>query len=203
MGEATLYQVEDGWIELVSGRQFYFGRDPEWMAHQIHEDDVAYALSRLCRYNGHAKRTFYVAEHTVVMADYVERNGGTPRQCLTALHHDDAEYIIGDLARPVKQKVPPFKNIENGLDEAVSIRFGTEWPFPSWLKELDSRILRDEREQVMNPSDNEWGTDSLKPLGVRFMPLRGRSSWWVRRMWLARHRRWSEAMAWEGTRDRA
>jgi hypothetical protein len=191
MTETTLYQVEDGWIELVSGTQFYFGAEPEVLQDSIHPEDVAYALSRLCRYNGHTTRHYSVGEHTILMADHVEREGGSPRECLTALHHDDAEYIIGDLPRPIKVKMPQFKELEARLDEAVALRFGTIYPLPGWLKDLDARILRDERDAVINPSDNEWGTDGLVPLGVRFMHLRGRLPFLVRRMWLSRHRRWA------------
>ena len=185
MTETTLYQVEDGWIELVSGKQFYFGAPTDDM---IQVEDVAYALSYLCRYNGHTKRHYSVAEHCVLMADWVKRHGGGPRECLTALHHDDAEYIIGDLARPVKNKIPQFKELETLLDEAIAKKFGTIYPFPDWLKELDARILRDERTAIMNPSDNEWGTDELEPLNVRFMSIRGRLPFLMRKQFLKRHR---------------
>ncbi|WP_185847867.1 metal-dependent phosphohydrolase [Brucella abortus] len=187
MGEPHLYQVEDGWIETRSGRRFHFA-DP--MAHEIVLEDVADVLPRLCRYNGHTRRWYSVAEHCCLMADWVEKQPwATPLDALTALHHDDAEYIIGDLPRPIKQVLPEFKAIEERLDRAVSIRFGTIWPFPAWLKEVDSRILRDERGLVMNPSDNEWGTDELEPLGVRPWEIMGRLQWFVRGCWLGRHRR--------------
>lgn len=205
MTETTLYQVEDGWIELHSGIPFHFGAEPAEIAPNIRVNDIATSLSRLCRYNGHTRRFYSVAEHTILMADWVERQGGTPKECLQALHHDDAEYIIGDLPRPIKYKMPQFKALEERLDRAIAIRFGLPNPMPAWLKELDARILVDEREQVMNPSDNEWGTDDLESLGVRLMGLRGRLSPVMRRMWLRRHLRWTIARAkhkfemWDGT----
>ncbi len=186
MTETHLYQVEDGWIELVDGTRFYFEAPED---HMIRPEAVAYSLSRLCRYNGHTRRHYSVAEHCVLMADWCEGHGFTPRECLTALHHDDAEYIIGDLPRPVKAKIPQFKELETVLDQAMALRFLTIWPFPGWLKELDARILVDERSNVMYPSDNEWGTDDLDPLGVHFRGLTGRSPWLMRRLWLRRHRR--------------
>ena len=184
-----LYQVEDGWIELVSGRQFHFGAEPSALAESIQPEDVAYALARLCRYNGHTRRFFSVAEHTLIMEDVCRRKGMTPRQRLTALHHDDAEYIIGDLLRPIKVTMPQFKALEERIDQAVALRFMTEWPMPKWLKEYDARILNDERRRVMNPSPNEWGTDDLEPLGARFMWLTGRFAPLVERRWLERHYR--------------
>lgn len=185
MTDTKLYQVEDGWIEVVSGGQFHFG-DPS--PDEIHVEDIAYSLSRLCRYNGHTKRHYSVAEHCCIMADWVaEQAWSNPQDVLTALHHDDAEYIIGDLARPVKVKMPQFKEVETVLDQAVALKFGTIWPFPDWLKDADARILNDERRAVMNRSDNEWGTDELVPLGVKFMSLAGRSSLLTRRAFLRRH----------------
>ena len=187
-----LYQVEDGWIELVSGTKFYFGAPKD---HMIHVEDIAYSLSNLCRFNGHTRRFYSVAEHAVLLADYVANlPWSTPRDVLTALHHDDAEYIIGDLARPVKVKIPEFKRLEVSLDEALAHRFGTIFPFPDWMREFDSRILCDEHRYVMNPSDNDWGTDSLELLGVRFKHLAGRVPLLMRWMYLRCHYRWNLEM---------
>ena len=190
MTETTLYQVEDGWIELVSGRKCHFGAEPRELANVINVEDVAWSLSRLCRYNGHTRRFYTVAEHAILMADWVENMGGGPRECLTALHHDDAEYIIGDLPRPIKVKMPQFKQLEQRLDEAVAIRFNTIFPLPKWLKDLDARILHDERRAVMNRSENEWGTDALQPLDVKFMWLSGHFPMLLRHKFIQRHRRW-------------
>lgn len=200
MTETPLYQVEDGWIELVDGRKFHFGAEPDALARMLRPEEIAWALSRLCRYNGHTRRFYTVAEHCVLMADWVARQpGATACDVLTALHHDDAEHIIGDLPRPIKVKMPQFKALEERLDQAVALRFGTYWPLPPWLKEIDARILRDERAAVMNPSPNEWGTDELEPLGVRFMPLRGRLPILMRREWLKRHYHWAGRLVTEQT----
>lgn len=194
MTEVSPHPAEDDWIELVSGRRFHLGGTPIFMAGEIHPEDVAYSLSRLCRYNGHTRRFYSVAEHTIVMADYLRRRGWGPQACLTALHHDDAEYIVGDLPRPVKATLPSFKALEARIEEAVALRFGTIWPLPDWLKVLDARIVCDERASVMNSSPNAWGVDALKPLGVHFMPVRGRLPGLLRGPWLDRHRRWTREM---------
>jgi hypothetical protein len=55
-------------------------------------------------------------------------------------------------------------------------------------------MIRDERDAVMRPSANNWGTDVFEPLGVRFMPLRGRSPFMMRRMFVARHWHWSRLL---------
>lgn len=185
-------QVEDGWIELVDGTAFTFGAPTLDM---INVEPIAYVLSKICRYNGHTKRHYSVAEHCILLADYVAGKAwATPRDVMTALHHDDAEYIIGDLARPVKHKVPAFKKIEHILDQAIAAKFNTIWPFPDWLPEFDARILQDERKTVMNPSSNNWGTDDLEPLNVSFLKFRGHWPFLIRRAFLKRHNYWAKRM---------
>lgn len=177
----------DDWMETRSGVRFQF-MDPQ--PEQIVLEDVALALSRACRYGGHTRRFYSVAEHCCLMSDWVMRQPwGSPADALTALHHDDAEAYIGDLPRPAKQNIPQFKAVETGIDRAVAARFGTAYPLPAWLKRADTAILVDERSQVMAQSGNRWMIDNHAPLGVRTWWLMGRFSWWVRREWLARHHR--------------
>lgn len=180
---------EDDYIELATGTAFYFNRTPHRMSERIFIQDIAHSISRLCRYNGHTHRFYSVAEHSLIMSEYVERLGGSAIDCLTALHHDDAEYIIGDLPRPIKNRMSQFKELEEKIDHAVSLRFGTTFPFPPWLKELDRRIIKDERASVMKPSENKWAIDDLEPLGVKFKPITGRFSWMIEGLWIARHQR--------------
>lgn len=196
MTAAHMYQVEDGWCELGDGTDFHFGDEPANLAQAIEPWSIAKALSKLCRYNGHTRRFYSVAEHTILMADYVEKVLKLgPRECLTALHHDDSEgLVLGDLPRPVKVKMPQFKDLEDRHDQAIALRFNTIWPLPGFVKDLDARILRDERQAVMRPSKHKWGTDELVALGVKFWWFRGRFDFWVAHEWLKRHRRWTRML---------
>ena len=160
-----LYQVEDGWIELRSGQKFHF-RSPDPALIDI--EDIAAALSKLCRYNGHTREFYSVAEHSCHVMRHA-RSYVTPihRSLLTALMHDAAEYVMADLPRPIKQTLPLYSEIELGLERVIAERFGLLTPpWPRWVKELDTRILVDERAQCMSDSGNEWGIDGLEPLGV-------------------------------------
>jgi len=162
MTDTKLYQVEDGWIETFTGRQFHFN-DPT--PDQIDLMDIAHALSLLCRYNGHTKRFYSVAEHSVLISRWLRANGHEAL-ALTGLMHDAAEAYIGDMPRPIKVTLPAFKTMETAIDTAVATKFELFYPFPDIIKECDSRILVDERAQVMNSSPHEWGTDQLEGLGV-------------------------------------
>lgn len=186
------YQVEECWMEMVHGTAFTFENPKPEM---INIDEIAHSLSRICRYNGHTKRHYSVAEHCILMADWVaDQYWASPRDVLTALHHDDAECVIGDLIRPVKHKMQDFKKLENVIDQAMAAKFNTIWPFPEWLHDIDGRIIKDERASVMNQSRNEWGTDELDVLGVKFKHITGRFPVLMCDMFLRRHFYWTDKM---------
>ncbi len=182
-----MHQVKEGWIGLHSGGAIHFAAPRQ---DEIILEDIAHSLSQLCRYNGHTKRFYSVAEHACLMSDWVMRqywaNFGDG---LTALHHDDAEYVIGDMTRPLKVTLPQFKAAETVLDEAIARKFGTEYPFPLWLKTIDRRIIRDEKLGVMLPTPLDWGVDRLEPLGVGFWKVFGRFPCVAKRRYLKRHHR--------------
>lgn len=166
-----------GWNEQYTGTRFYtFAPSPN----EVRIDDIAHALGFQCRYNGNCKRFYSVAEHSCLLSDWVRGNG--PRggmgdqaafedpfrhEALIALMHDAAEAYIGDLVRPVKHRMPEFKELEGVIERVVFPSLGLPPELPGWMKALDSRILCDERWQVMLTQENEWSTDELEPLGVR------------------------------------
>ncbi len=192
MSDLDTIPTVEGWIEIIGGKRFDIGNpDPD----SIYPEDIAHSLSRLCRYNGHSTRHYSVAEHCILMADYLEHQGFGPCACLTALHHDDAEYIMGDLARPVKHTLPAFKMFERKLERIIARRFKLMWPLPDYIKEIDTRILIDERQAVMVDSGLDWGLGHLEPLGVRLMSIRGHFPSLVKRSRLKRHYKWSKRIA--------
>lgn len=183
----------DAWVETHNGHRF----DVYDIENNVYDiDDIATALSRLCRYNGHTTRFYSVAEHDCAMFDWVEKQEwSTPLDCLTALHHDDAEYIIGDLARPIKLELPDFKSLETQIDVAIAANFGTIYPFPDWLKQLDADMLSVERLHVIKPSGHEWQLkSSLDPSEIKLFGFMGRFSWYVKWQWLKRHNKAMKAI---------
>lgn len=166
--QTRFHQVEDGWLETYTGVKFHF---LEPVPEEINLLDIAHALANTGRYGGHTRQFYSVAEHSMLMAEWLRKQGGTPLTVFTTLMHDAAETYIGDLCRPLKVLLPDFKAIEEKIDVAVACRFGTVYPFPPVVKELDSRILVDERRQLMSDSGNVWFTDTLEPLGVHISCL--------------------------------
>lgn len=161
----SLYTVEDGWAEIFTGTRFFY-KEPT--LDMIHFEDVANSLGKMCRYGGHTHTFYSVAEHSCLMLLHaVEQLKIKDKRLLrTIVMHDATEAYLPDLPRPLKHMLPQFKAFETMLEEVIAERFGLIFPHPPIVKELDSRILCDERAQAMNPSYNDWGIDILEPLGV-------------------------------------
>lgn len=162
-------EYTNAWLETYTGVPFkILDIDPR----QINIVDIAQALSNQCRYNGHTREFFSVAEHCVHMTRYVRRMGGTPIEQLTTLLHDASEPYMGDMIRPLKHQMPLYRELEEKIHAAVATVYGTIYPHPAWLKDLDTRIIHDERYQAMSHSPNVWVTDGMKGLEVvlKFWP---------------------------------
>lgn len=182
-----------GWSETNGGRKFYF--DPELIGENEYDlDDIAHGLARNCRYSGHVNVPHYsVAEHVSILADYVwSRRDMFPNSveraqaALTMLHHDDPEFMLGDMVRPMKRFFPLFKTLEEEVDKAVAKKWDLIYPHPSWLKDFDTRILVDERAQVRNPSLNDWNLP-VEGLGVE---IGGVVPHIAKRLYLNRHHKY-------------
>lgn len=146
------------WIQTATGRQFW-PMDPR--PDEIHLEDVAHALSMLCRFTGHCRHFYSVAEHSVLLSHAVSRENA-----LWALLHDATEAYLVDVPRPVKPFLPGYKEAEAVLEEAVARRFGLPLPVPQEVRDADRRILTDEATQNMAPPPVPWST-TTEPLGVR------------------------------------
>lgn len=151
-------QMRNGdWIQTFTGRKFW-PVDPR--ADEIEIEDIAHALSLLCRYGGHCLRFYSVAEHSVLLSRAM-----APEFKLHALLHDASEAYLIDLPRPIKNCLPGYREAEAAIEAAVAERFGLPPVMPPQVKEADTRILMDERAVNMRNAPSKWTTDTT-PLGI-------------------------------------
>lgn len=158
-----------GWIQTYTGRQFWpFAPRVE----DINILDVAHGLAMTCRYGGHTKKFYSVAEHCWHLSFL------GPRE---ALLHDSSEAYLGDVPRPIKYQpqMAEFRAAEAQIERLVAEKFSLSTDPAVWLavKELDDRILVDEIQALMRRpelylepgGDGESGGTlaHLKPLGVQ------------------------------------
>jgi uncharacterized protein len=140
------------WIQTVSGRP-YWPLDPR--PAEVFIEDIAHALAMLCRYTGHTKYFYSVAEHSVLVSQCVP-----PHLALVGLLHDAPEAYINDIARPVKVNLVGYAEIEDANWRAVAQRFGLPDEMPPEVKTADIAVLYAEKAQLMakmSANALEWG----------------------------------------------
>lgn len=86
--------------------------------------DIAVGLSNTCRYAGQREEFYSVAEHSVLVALMVARDGGSRQDQMQALLHDATEAFMGDINAPLKSLLPDFKAIENKLSAKIYTSYG-------------------------------------------------------------------------------
>lgn len=163
-------EVKGDWMQTASGRAFW-PLDPR--AEDIDLGDIAHALSMQCRYAGHCREFYSVAEHCVLMAQVM----GTLDARRWALMHDASEAYLVDVPRPVKPFLSNYKNAEARLMQVIAKRFDLAPTCPAEVEEADNRILLDEQRALMAAPPMPWNISGA-PLGVRIMnwsPAQARS----------------------------
>lgn len=158
------------WMQTFTGRRFY----PITPASEdVDPVDIAHALSLLCRYGGHVDRFYSVAEHCVLMSQWIEDNAtpGDPerarRLALWALLHDATEAYVVDVPRPLKRNLVGYREIEGGVMIAIALRFNLPGVvMPREVHDADDRILLTERNALMAATHERWAQEDLGPLPV-------------------------------------
>lgn len=130
-----------------SGRYFDFTvADPR----QVDIDDIAHALSHICRFTGHTRFFYSVAQHSVLVSRLVP-----PELAFEALLHDAHEAYVGDMASPLKALLPGYKALEKRIEALVRARFELPAVMSPAVKQADLVALRTEQRDCMN-SDHLW-----------------------------------------------
>jgi hypothetical protein len=149
-------------MQTYTGRQFW-PIDPR--ANEVHIEDIAHALSMMCRYNGHCRTFYSVAEHSVLVSQHVP-----PEHALWGLLHDASEAYIADIVRPAKRFIVGYHEAETRIMNAVCERFGLQPTMPAEVKRVDNAILADEQPVLLGPVAAGWGLTE-PALGVDIVGL--------------------------------
>lgn len=145
------------WINTYTGKKFY-PLSPR--VEDICIEDIAHALSMQCRFTGHIKRFYSVAQHSLEVCHLVPQEDK-----LWGLLHDAAEAYLVDLARPVKhaEGMETYRRAEHELMHAIAARF--ELPStpgrkqPTSVTDADHRMLIIEAHQLVPNRHPDWLID--------------------------------------------
>ena len=142
------------WMTTYTGRQFW-PLDPR--PEDVCIEDIAHALSMICRFGGHCRKFYSVAQHSCYVASLIpgpEKDGTS----LAALMHDAAEAYVGDLIRPIKRSFTPYHQVEAKVDAAIRQRFGLAC-IPEIIKWADNAMLKNEHRDMIDDGMT-WEVDA-------------------------------------------
>ncbi len=111
-------------------------------------EDIAHHLAKLERYNGAGAYPYSVGQHSLFVAEILP-----PEYMLHGLLHDATEAYLGDVVSPLKQLLPEYKKIEQGIMAAVFTRFNLSFPRQDIIKQADKSVMAAEMHQVLGWPD--------------------------------------------------
>ena len=153
------------YLQTVSGRWVNpFDPDPE----QLDAGDIARALANQCRFGGHSRVFYSVAQHSVIVSRLVEERGGDAQDAFAALMHDATEAYLGDMPHPLKHRSPlgaAFKAAEDDLERAIRDRFRIKPDVPD-IKPVDRALLATERRAFSGETWHWPELDGVQPLDI-------------------------------------
>jgi uncharacterized protein len=153
-------------LQTVSGRWVNpFDPDPD----QLDAGDIARALANQCRFGGHSRVFYSVAQHSVILSQLVEQRGGDIEDVFAALMHDATEAYLGDMPHPLKHRSPlgaAFKGAEEHLGHAIRARFRIKPDVPE-IKRVDRALLASER-RAFSAERWHWPElEGVEPLEIK------------------------------------
>ena len=86
-------------------------------------EDIAHALSMLCRGNGHVSSFWSVGEHCICCAKEAAGRKLSKKVALACLLHDASEAYLADITTPDKQFLPGYLEIEKRLQDTIYEKF--------------------------------------------------------------------------------
>ncbi|MFZ5645793.1 MAG: phosphohydrolase [Bacillota bacterium] len=160
------------WIETYTGKKFY-PLDPR--SEDVCIEDIAHSLAMQCRFNGHTRVFYSVAEHSVLMAEELALLGYGKDVQLYGLLHDAAEAYLCDLPRPVKRQLSTYGIAEKKLQEKILNSLGLPIPdidIETAITVMDRWLLGYEGRKLMSDRDawtalfGDYSPKSTEVLGM-------------------------------------
>lgn len=143
-------------------------------AEDITLEDIAHALSLMCRGNGQVVHFYSVGQHCINCAKEAKARGWNERLQLGCLLHDAAEAYMSDLITPIKVYMPQYYEIEDKFLEAVYEKFGLadlteeEW---NMIMEVDRALLTYDLVELLKEPVPDEGYQVVRIPDIDFRPF--------------------------------
>ncbi|HDR2864204.1 TPA: HD family hydrolase [Enterobacter asburiae] len=154
------------YIQTLSGKKFDYLNST---ADDVEIEDIATALSHICRFSGHLPEFYSVAQHSVLCSQLVP-----PEFAFEALMHDAAEAYCQDLPAPLKALLPDYQRIETLVDDLIRDKFSISREMSSVVKYADLVMLATERRDLEIDDGSVWPCLEGIPASdlIQIVPLR-------------------------------
>lgn len=152
------------WIITYTGRVVYpLDLRPE----DVCIEDIAHALAHQCRWGGHTRQFYSVAEHSVRVALICPR-----QHRLWGLLHDAAEAYLVDVPRPIKatDELRAYRLAEHNAMRAICEAFGLPLEMPEVVREADDILLATEARDLLPPELRERWSHPAAPIPFPITP---------------------------------
>ncbi|KGT87213.1 hypothetical protein NG99_23605 [Erwinia typographi] len=152
------------WITTVTGKHFNFVQIDQ---NSICIEDIAVALSNICRFTGHLPNFYSVAQHSVLVSQLVP-----PEFALEALMHDAAEAYCSDINSPLKALLPDYQAVLGNVEHAIADKFNLPPVMSAPVKRADLIMLATERREFGLDDGTPWPIlDGIDPASFVIFPL--------------------------------
>ena len=107
-------------------------------------EDIAHALSNICRFGGHTPQFYSVAQHS-----HHCHQLASGKHKRAALFHDASEAFLVDMPSPIKKHLPDYRKLEYQLMTVIAKKFGFQFPFDPEIKKVDTEMLQFEWDNLI------------------------------------------------------
>ena len=119
---------------------------------QISIEDIAHGISLECRWGRQSKFFYSVADHSIMVskvAEWLATDENKKEAKLGGLFHDATEAYIGDCPAPIKKSLPQFMALEDGIWQAIALKFGLSYILRPEIHHADIIVRIIEAKQVL------------------------------------------------------
>ncbi len=112
-------------------------------ARDIDVRDIAHHLSLICRYTGGSPYHYSVAQHSILVMIHLRERGADAALQLAGLLHDAAEYVLNDLASPVKHdpRMEWYRQLDHDVTRLIFCTFGLDPDLLPLTKPADDAVF--------------------------------------------------------------